>query len=120
MLGSFSGVGPEVVVALGLRQARRDFSAMEEVAHDPVGDRPIIAVHAMMVRTQAGFAGELKATRCAKAHAPHRSERHANPPGSAGRNKFVPLPARVPVVKSRSAREIRLRGAYAFVAVGRI
>ena len=68
-LGRFSGVCPEIVVAVGLRETGGHFPAMEEIAHDPVCNCPIIAVHAMMVGAQPGFAGELKATRCAKAHA---------------------------------------------------
>jgi len=32
---------------------------MEEVAHDAIGDSPVIAVHAVMVRAQSGVSGEL-------------------------------------------------------------
>jgi hypothetical protein len=52
-------VSPEVVVAIVLRQPGWNFLPVEEVAHDAIGDGPIIAVHAVMVRAQRGFTGEL-------------------------------------------------------------
>ena len=57
--GRFARMRPEFVVALVLRQARWDFFPVEEVAHDAIGDGPIIAVHAVMVRAQRSFTGEL-------------------------------------------------------------
>ena len=67
--GGLSGVRPEIVVALGLRQARRNLLAMEEIAHDAIRHRPVVAVHAVMMRAQPGITGELKSTRSTQAHA---------------------------------------------------
>src|SRR2546427_10119368 len=66
------------IFALGLRQTRRDFPPMEEVTHDPVRDRPVVTVDAVMMRAQARVARELQTARCAEAHAPAPSEGHAN------------------------------------------
>jgi hypothetical protein len=52
-------VRPEVVVAIVLRQPGWYFLPVEEVAHDAIGDSPVIAVHAVVVRAQGGFSGEL-------------------------------------------------------------
>jgi hypothetical protein len=52
-----------------LRQARRNFLPVEEIAHDAIRDGPVIAVHAVMMRAQPGLSRELETTRCAKAHA---------------------------------------------------
>jgi hypothetical protein len=52
-------VSPEVVVAIVLSQPWRHFLPMEEVAHDAIGHRPVITVHAVMVRAKRGFPGEL-------------------------------------------------------------
>jgi hypothetical protein len=52
-------VSPEVVVAIVLSQPWWHFFPMEEVAHDAIGHSPVIAVHAVMVRAQRGFPGEL-------------------------------------------------------------
>jgi hypothetical protein len=52
-------MGPEVIIAIRLRQATRYFPAMEEVAHDAIRHRPIVAVHTVMMRAQPGVAGEL-------------------------------------------------------------
>lgn len=41
---------------------------MQEVAHDAVRRRPVVAVPAVVMRTQSGVAGELKSTRSAQAH----------------------------------------------------
>jgi len=60
---------PEFVVALVLRQARWDFFPVEEVAHDAIGDGPIIPVDAVMMRAEASVTRELKTAGCAKAHA---------------------------------------------------
>ena len=57
--GGFRGVRPEVVVAIVLSQPRWNLLPMEEVAHDAIGDSPVIAVHAVMVRAQSGVPGEL-------------------------------------------------------------
>ncbi len=57
--GGFRGVRPEVVVAIVLSQPRWNLLPMEEVAHDAIGDSPVIAVHAVMVRAQSGVSGEL-------------------------------------------------------------
>jgi hypothetical protein len=52
-------VGPEVVVAIVLRQPGWDLFAMEEIAHDPIGDGPVVSVHAVVVRAEGGIPGEL-------------------------------------------------------------
>jgi hypothetical protein len=57
--GGFRGVRPEVVVTIVLSQPRWNLLPMEEVAHDSIGDSPVIAVHAVMVRAQSGVPGEL-------------------------------------------------------------
>jgi len=46
-------------LAVVLRQAWRNFFPVKEIAHDAIRDGPIIAVHAVMVRAQRGFTGEL-------------------------------------------------------------
>ena len=68
-LGCLARVRPELVVALVLRQARRNLFAMKEVAHDAIGDGPIVAVDAVVMRAEARVTRELKTARCAKAHA---------------------------------------------------
>jgi hypothetical protein len=59
MLRGFVGVGPEIVVAFLLREASGKLAAVKEVTHDAVRGRPIIAIHAVVVRTQRRFPGEL-------------------------------------------------------------
>jgi hypothetical protein len=58
-LRGFGGVGPEIVVALPRRQARWNLFPVKEVAHDAIGDRPVIAVHAVVVRAQRRVSREL-------------------------------------------------------------
>lgn len=70
---------PEIVFAVAALEARRHLAAMEEVAHDSVGRRPVVPVHAMMMRAQPAAAGELKAACRAKAHAEGHSEGRAKP-----------------------------------------
>lgn len=57
--GGFGRMSPEVVVAIVLGQPGWNFLPMEEVAHDPVGDSPVVAVHAVVVRAQRGLPREL-------------------------------------------------------------
>src|SRR5438309_119806 len=83
----FAGVGPEVVVALGLRQTRRNLLAMEEVTHDLVRDRPVVAVDAMMMRAEARVSRELQTARCAEAHAPPSKRRSCQSQIHAWRKK---------------------------------
>src|ERR671918_553332 len=52
--GRFRRVRPEVVVAVVLRQPGWNLLAMEEVAHDPIGNRPVISIHAVVMRTKGG------------------------------------------------------------------
>jgi hypothetical protein len=59
----------DVVVAVGSRQSSWDPLAMEEVAHDPVGDRPIFAaVGDVMVRAQPDVIRDSESTRSTQAH----------------------------------------------------
>ena len=51
---------PEVVVALALDQPWRDFLTMEEVAHDAIRDRPVVAIDAVVMRAEARVARELQ------------------------------------------------------------
>jgi hypothetical protein len=48
---------------------------MEKVAHDAIGDSPVIAVHTVVMRAQGGFPRELQTTRSAKTHAPRMKRR---------------------------------------------
>jgi hypothetical protein len=42
-----------------VRQPGWNFLPMEEVAHDAVGDGPVVAVHTVMMWAQRGVPGEL-------------------------------------------------------------
>jgi hypothetical protein len=56
--------GVEVIVTLGFRQSLWDPLTVEEVAHDPVGDRPVVAaVDAVMVRAQPNVSPGMESTR---------------------------------------------------------
>ena len=56
----------------GLREARRNFPAMEEVAHDAVGHRPVVAVDAVVMRAEPRVARELQSARSTQTHASSR------------------------------------------------
>ena len=59
----------DVIAALGFRQSSRDPLTVEEVAHDPVGGRPIVVTgDAVMVRAQPDVVRGLESTRGTRAH----------------------------------------------------
>jgi hypothetical protein len=55
-LCGFAGGCPGVVGAVGLREARRNLLPMEELAHNAVRHRPVVAVHAVVMRAQSSVA----------------------------------------------------------------
>lgn len=57
------GVLRVVIVTLGVRQSSWNPLAMDEVAHDPVGNRPVVAVvDAVMVRAQLNVIRRIEST----------------------------------------------------------
>src|SRR5881409_3351428 len=57
---------------------------MEEVTHDPVRDRPVVTVDAVMMRAQTRVSRELQTARCAEAHVPTSKRRPCQPQFALG------------------------------------
>src|SRR5215470_4768218 len=89
-LRRFAGVRPKIVVALGLRQTRWHFLPMEEVAHDLVGDGPVVTVDAVMMWAEARVSRQLQATRSTEAHAQIPKRTTCQPEFALGEGTWMP------------------------------